>query len=236
MSQWSTDDTTRSSCACIFFCMANRHKRINSQLWPSSNVVHSSSEQLEQGPRVPQRRLHWSWDRFSMIKTKWEVTAPPRLSSVPATLGTSDNGSNQISSTGSQPSAAEHDCIRAVKAKVSWSVDGDGVVLARIRALHSGFICFSASGHANANWISSDNWLIFFFPPQSASTLNRHLWPHRIYICTVTWCEVVVENWTFLSHVIFFLFGVVFIQQWNNWEAAPWERIQLLAQMGLQHN
>lgn len=129
----------------IFFCVANGHKHINNQLSPSSNVlvfravraeslsviclhVSLKGDCTEAGTTCcPTDRLAGSPSFLlpAQIKTKWEVIAPPRLCFVPATLGTSDNGSNEISSTGSQPSAAEHDCIRAVKAKVSWTVDGD---------------------------------------------------------------------------------------------------------------
>ena len=42
-----------------------------------------------------------------------------------ATLSTFANENNQISLTGSQLSAAELDCIRAIKAKVSWTWDID---------------------------------------------------------------------------------------------------------------
>lgn len=49
----------------------------------------------------------------------------PPLCFMPAALGTSANGSNQISSTGSQLSVTEQDCIRAIKAKVSWTLDAD---------------------------------------------------------------------------------------------------------------
>lgn len=40
-----------------------------------------------------------------------------------ANLSTLANENNQISLTGSQLSAAELDCIRAIKAKVSWTLD-----------------------------------------------------------------------------------------------------------------
>lgn len=76
--------------------------------------------------------------------------SPPPLCFLPAALGTSDNGSNQFSSTGSQLSAAERDCIRAIKAKVSWTLDGTdkhpgGGVLSHIQVVHCGFICFVAN-------------------------------------------------------------------------------------------
>lgn len=99
------------------------------------NWAASFSATEKTGPTLPRWRLNlqmiWRQQTLMMSGSRNEVKCGVAFfffflpSGASATLSTFANENNQISLTGSQLSAAELDCIRAIKAKVSWTWDID---------------------------------------------------------------------------------------------------------------